>query len=70
MVAAPSLTPVTIPVVDPTVATAVLLLLHVPPGVASAKAALVPTQTTLAPDIGCMALTVTTTLVLQPPPVA
>ena len=43
--------PVTIPVAEPTVATAGLLLLHVPPGVASVKANVEPMHTTQ-PDVG------------------
>ena len=51
--------PVTFPVVATTVATAVLLLLHVPLAVASDNIVVVPTHTLLAPDIGAgVALTV------------
>ncbi len=40
----PKLTPVTIPLDDPTVAIEGLLLLQVPPGVTSAKVVVEPTQ--------------------------
>ena len=47
-------TPVTTPVEEPTVANAVLLLLHVPPGVATVNVVVCPTHTLLAPltDVG------------------
>lgn len=41
----PAIRPFTVPVAEPTVATAVLLLLQVPPGVASDKVAVDPIQT-------------------------
>jgi hypothetical protein len=46
----PAATPVTTPEV-PTVATAVLLLLHVPPGVASVNEVVEPAQTDVVPVI-------------------
>ena len=45
MIATPPASPNTIPVEEPTVAIAVLLLLHVPPGVASANVIDCPWQT-------------------------
>ena len=49
------MTPDTIPVFDPTVATAVLLLVQVPPEVRSTNVLVAPVQTVLEPDIdtGC-----------------
>lgn len=47
----PTATPVTTPVLDPTVATAGLVLLHVPPGVASVSVTVRPTQTLDGPDM-------------------
>ena len=52
MVAVPALTPVTTPVPAPTVATAVLLLLHEPPPVVLDKIVVAPTHTVSAPVIG------------------
>ena len=43
--------PVTMPVLEPTVATAVLLLVQVPPPVRSLKLVVDPEQTILVPDI-------------------
>ena len=67
MVLVPTATPVTIPV-PPTVATAVLLLVHVPPPVASVSAAVPPRQMLTAPVgmIGDAAFTVTIVVALQP----
>ncbi len=45
MIAVPGPTPFTLPVVLPTVAMAVLLLLHVPPGVAFVSVTKLPTHT-------------------------
>jgi hypothetical protein len=57
MVAVPVATPVTTPVPEPTVATDVLLLLHVPPEVASLNVLVEPPAHTLAvPDIGDIGL--------------
>ncbi len=47
----PAETPVTIPVLAPTVATPVLLLLHVPPLVALASVVVAPTQAAVVPVI-------------------
>ena len=55
MVAKPAVTPVTIPVVEPTVATAVLLLLQVPPVVASVSVLEEPAQTVSIPLMGLTA---------------
>ena len=46
--------PVTIPEPVPTVATAVVLLVHVPPGVASASVVVLPTQTVKVPVTGAV----------------
>ena len=67
MVGLPAETPVTTPVDEPTVVSAVLLLLHVPPPVASLKVAELPTQTTPAPVIAAGAgLTVSSVQAIQP----
>ncbi len=50
--AVPDVTPVTTPVVKPTVATPVLLLLHVPTPVASDKGVVLPTHKERVPVIG------------------
>ena len=49
MVAVPGDTPDTIPVNEPIVATAVLPLAHLPPGVASVKVDGIPTHTFVEP---------------------
>jgi hypothetical protein len=60
IVAVPPATPVTTPVPVPTIATAVLLLLHVPPPDASLSVVVKPGQTTVVPVIGeTVAFTVT-----------
>ena len=67
MLAVPADTPVTIPVEDPAVATAVLPLLHAPPGVTSLNAVVAPIQTLVAPVIPeGSGLTVTVTMDAQP----
>lgn len=48
----PAATPFTVPVNDPTVAIVVLLLLHVPPGVASLSVMLPPVPTVVVPVTG------------------
>jgi protein involved in polysaccharide export with SLBB domain len=59
--------PVTIPVVNPTVAIAPEELVHVPPPVASARVVVEPTHTVEVPVIGAVAvLTVTTAEVVHP----
>jgi hypothetical protein len=60
MVVLPAATPVTIPVVLPAVAIPVLLLDHVPPGVALVNVMLPPTQTV--PEAGTIATGVTFTV--------
>jgi hypothetical protein len=51
MIVEPNATPVTTPVEDPTVAIAVLLLLQVPPEIASLRAVVRPEHTTVLPVI-------------------
>jgi hypothetical protein len=51
------------------VATAVLLLVHVPPGVASDKRVVYPWHTLVIPVIGASGFTVTVTEEIQPPAV-
>ena len=51
MVGVPAERPVTTPVLLPTVALAVLLLLHEPPDVASLREIVDPVQTTEGPDM-------------------
>ncbi len=67
IVVVPTVIPPTIPVPAPTVPTAGLLLLHVPPGSASVKVIVAPRQTTdkplIAPGVGVI---VTTATELQP----
>ena len=66
MVAYPPDTPVAIPVL-PTVATPVLLLLHVPPDEASVRFSLAPVHNVVVPDINdTSGSTVTTTIARQP----
>ena len=61
----PKVMPLTIPV-EPTVAADVLLLLHVPPDVASVNAKVNPWQTTGDPVITENGLTVTAVVAIQP----
>lgn len=64
--AAPATIPVTIPLSDPIVAEAVLLL-HAPPGTRSLKVALAPAHTVAAPEIAAgEVLTVTIAIAIQP----
>ena len=66
MIAPPAATPVTIPV-EPTVATELLLLLHVPPEVALVRATVPPAQTEAEPEIADgSALTVSAATRTQP----
>jgi hypothetical protein len=51
MMTVPEEMPATIPEVDPTVAIPVLLLVHIPPLVASVKVTEVPTSRVLTPEI-------------------
>jgi hypothetical protein len=64
IVAVPDATPVTMPV-EPTVATEVLLLLHVPPEVASLSAAVMPGQMVVVPVIDAGALLTVIVIVLD-----
>ena len=65
----PILTPVTMPVTDPTVAIAVLPLLQVPPAVASDSVTDAPDGNVVLPVTGNMLFTVTVAKTLQPPTV-
>ena len=60
MVAVPLEIPFTIPVAEPTVATGVKLLNHVPPGEASLSVMVPPTPTVELPNIAGAAFAVTT----------
>jgi hypothetical protein len=63
----PGFTPVIIPLDEPIVATDILPLLHVPPGVASASDVVDPTHTPRAPVIGpAVVFTVTGAMALHP----
>lgn len=66
MVVTPFEMPVTIPDVAPIVATVVLLLVHVPPGVASVNAVVNPWHTVVTPVIGAKGYTVTVVTAVQP----
>ena len=59
MVAVPAPVPVAIPETGSTVATPVLLLLHVPPPMALLNAEAAPTQKLVVPVMGAVGLTVT-----------
>jgi hypothetical protein len=63
MVAVPAPVPTTFPVELPTVAIAVLLLLHVPPVIEAVKIALLPTQIFTVPDMETGVVLTVTTLV-------
>ena len=66
----PAVTPYTEPVVEPTVPTAVLLLLHVPPAVPSVNVVVKPTHTVIVPVITPgNGFTVTTAVMIQPVPI-
>ena len=59
--------PDTVPVPEPTVAIAILLLLHVPPAIASVRSVVAPAQTFVAPLIAAgVRFTVTGVVVVQP----
>lgn len=63
----PALTPVTMPVVEPMVATPVLPLVHMPPPVASVTVVVAPMHALNVPPIAAgLAFTVTTVVALQP----
>jgi hypothetical protein len=65
----PTLRPAKTPLVEPMVPTDVLLLLHVPPDVASLRVVVEPRQTVVEPVMACTWLTVTTVVaVLHPLP--
>ena len=67
MVTTPEVTPVTVPEVAPIVATPVLLLVHVPPEVASVNVVGNPTQTFVVPPIAAgFGLTVKLVTAIQP----
>src|ERR1700752_3196741 len=67
MTVVPATNPVTIPVAEPTLPAVGLLLLHVPPVVASVRVVLPPTHTLAVPLITPgNAFTVTTVVILQP----
>ena len=68
IVAVPTRLPVTIPLV-PTLAVPASLLIHVPPGVASARLVVEARHRLVIPVIGSIGLTVTIAIVLQPAPV-
>jgi hypothetical protein len=59
--------PLTIPLDEPTVAIAILLLLQVPPGVASDKVVVCPTHTLGVPVIGVGGVTTFTVVVATQP---
>ena len=64
----PGATPVTIPVEEPTVATDILLLLHVPPERASLSVILVPAITVLLPEMVAGAALTVNIIVVMPVP--
>ena len=67
MVTTPSVMPVTVPVEDPIVATAVLLLLHTPPLVALVNVVVKPMHTFVVPPIAAgFGLTVKLVTAIQP----
>ena len=65
MVAVPPVDPLTIPA-EPTVATDVFELVHVPPDVASLNETVEPWQTTLLPSIDVIGFTLTIAVAVQP----
>ena len=68
MIVVPVDIPVTRPLLNPTVATEVVVLLQVPPGVASLNAVVAATQIVVAPVIGDSGLTVIVLETIQPVP--
>jgi hypothetical protein len=66
MLTTPPLTPVTTPVAEPTVATAVLALVHEPPVLLLLSVVEVPAHVTAVPVFADNALTVTSRVVKQP----
>ncbi len=71
MVAVPAVSPVTRPVAEPAVATMILLLVQVPPGVESVRVMAVPTQSILAGPVIADGTDVTVSVLVtrQPEPV-
>ena len=69
MIAVPADAPATTPFDEPMVAAAVLLLLHVPPGLASASVAVEPEHIVVLPVMAAMAETLVTAVTRQPPAV-
>ena len=67
MVAVPAATPVTTPVEEPTVATEVLVLNHVPPGTISLRVIVLPVATAELPVIGATGSTVKVTVAMAVP---
>ena len=69
MVVVPPITPVTTPVPVPTVATVVVLLAHLPPGVPSLRVLACPAHIVVMPVIGSgLAFTDIMVYVVQPAP--
>jgi hypothetical protein len=69
IVTVPDDIPFTMPLAEPTVATALLLLLHVPPASVLERVAVGPSQTVLAPVIAAgVPVTVTVCIAGQPAP--
>lgn len=68
MVAVPAEAPLTTPLEAPIVATAGLLLLHVPPVTALLSVVVPPTQIVVVPVIADVGLTVSVAVEKQPPP--
>ena len=69
MVVVPAVNAETSPVPDVMVATAVLVLLHVPPVETSDRVVVVPAQIVVVPVIGVVGFTVTMAVVVHPPAV-
>ena len=68
MVVVPAATPVMIPVLEPAVATAVLLLDQVPPVIASVSSVVAPLHTAVVPNIAVgVGLTVRMVVAVHPP---
>ena len=68
MVNVPLVTPVTMPVVAPTVAIPGVVESQVPPAVASARVIVCPEQTLVGPEIALNGFTVIVAIDLQPEP--
>jgi hypothetical protein len=65
MVVVPDETPLTTPVVDPMVATEVLLLIHIPHAVASLSVVVAPVHTEEAPEMGATASVIVNDVLFQ-----